>query len=84
MKPKMSKPKKAKTFCRDKACPRMKLHYTSSHLKPERVAFRQGAVLDKEDFTDYAVDEVGVWASLIQGMPKGTTRVEVNVVRRVE
>jgi hypothetical protein len=84
LKPKMSKPKKAKRFCRDPKCPRMKLHYTSSHLKPEPVPLRMGAVLDKEDFTDYAVDEVGVWESLIQGLPKGTTRIEVNVVRRVE
>lgn len=83
MKPKMSKPK-GRVFCSDKSCPRSKVHYTSAHLKPAPVGLRQGAVLDKDDFTDYAISEVGVWESLIQGLPKGTTRIEVNVVRRVE
>ncbi len=81
----MKKKPKAKVFCRDRKCPRMKLHYTTQHYKPAKVPLlRKGAVLDKDDFTDYAINEVGVWESLLQGLPKGTTRIEVDVVRRVE
>jgi hypothetical protein len=76
--------KKPKVICKDKKCPRMKVHFTSQHRKPEPYPLRKGAVLDKEDFTDYALNSVGVWESLIQGLPKGTTRIEVDVVRRVE
>jgi hypothetical protein len=80
----LKKPKKVKRICRDKKCPRMKIHFTSEHRKPEPVPLRQGVVLDREDFTDYAAEDVGVWTALTEGMPKGTTRVEVNVVRRAE
>ncbi len=27
--------RKPKKICRDKSCPRMKIHFTSQHLKPE-------------------------------------------------
>jgi hypothetical protein len=73
---------KPKRICKNKLCPRKKIHFTSSHPKPG--VFRKGVVLDREDFTEYARDSVGVWEALTEGMPGGASRVEVNVVRRAE